>query len=401
MSSESTTYRLVLNAGSSSLKFKLFDGVQDRLILSGMAEKIGEEGSQLLIEKEDGSKIIESYDLSNHSDAMTALVDQWVNLLEDSALGTKVTLVGHRVVHGGEMFKEPVLITNEVKASIEDLSVLAPLHNPANLIGINSAEEVFPAAKQVAIFDTAFHQTMPRHAYRYAVPKEWYKTHAVRAYGFHGTSHKYVSEQAIQHLGLEGKSSKIITLHLGNGCSVSAVKDGECIDTSMGLSPLGGLIMGSRSGDIDPSLYVFLQRKGFSTLDIDRVLNKESGLLALAGNNDLREVGRRFEEGEPDAVLALEMYAYRIRKYIGSYVAALNGLDALVFTAGVGENSALVRKLVCSNLDALGLSLDEQKNKSLEKKTISEIQKSNVEVRILVVSTDEELEILHQATKMM
>jgi acetate kinase len=307
-------------------------------------------------------------------------------------------LVGHRVVHGGEAFTAPVLIDDEVKVKIEELAILAPLHNPANLIGIRSAERVFPKASQVAIFDTAFHQTMPAHAYRYAVPTHWYKEHGVRMYGFHGTSHKYVAEQAMAYLASHGKTENIISLHLGNGCSITAVKNGHCIDTSMGLSPLGGLIMGSRSGDIDPSLYVFLNRKGFSIQEIDRILNKESGLIALAGDNDLREVGKRYEEGDRAAILAIEMYAYRIKKYIGSYVAALNGLDTLVFTAGVGENSALVRKLVCEDMDVFGIQLHEALNNGLKPTKIIEIQKPNASVRILVIPTDEELEILHQAS---
>jgi acetate kinase len=399
--SSNMTYRLVLNAGSSSLKFKLFAGSNDDLILSGLAEKIGEEGSRLQINGIGAANVSINSVMQNHSDAMSALVHNWKKLLDDPELGKKVVLVGHREVHGGELFKEPIRISEEVKKKIEELSILAPLHNPANLIGIRSAEEVFPSAVQVAIFDTAFHQTMPDYAYQYAVPEEWYKNHGVRVYGFHGTSHKYVSQQAINYLGLKSKGSKIICLHLGNGCSVSAVQDGQCIDTSMGLSPLGGLVMGTRSGDIDPSLYVFLERKGLSTQEVDRILNKESGLTALAGNNDLRELSKRYNEGDHKAILALTLYTYRIKKYIGSYIAALNGLDALVFTAGVGENSALIRKLVCQNLEALGLAIDEDKNLLKTSQAIFEIQKSNAAVRILVISTDEELEILHQATRLM
>lgn len=392
-----TKYRLVLNAGSSSLKFKLFDGFKDDVLLSGLAERIGEQGSNLQI-KGLGEDVSVELTLANHKEAMAALVKQWVRLTKDELLGEKVILVGHRVVHGGEKFHAPVLVTQEVKQEIEKLSVLAPLHNPANLTGIVSAELVFPNAKQVAVFDTAFHQSMPAHAYRYAIPDDLYKEFGIRVYGFHGTSHKYVSEQAINYLGLQNKPSKIITLHLGNGCSMAAIKDGKCIDTSMGLSPLAGLIMGTRSGDIDPSLYLLLSQKGYDIAQIDQILNKKSGLIGLTQENDLRELSKRYEAGDDVAILALWMYAYRIKKYIGAYTAALNGLDAMIFTAGVGENSKLMRKLVCDSMNFLGIELDNSRNEMPLKEDIAELNFSSSYTKILVVKTNEELEILHEAT---
>lgn len=392
-----TKYRLVLNAGSSSLKFKLFDGFKDDVLLSGLAERIGEQGSNLQI-KGLGEDVSVELTLANHKEAMAALVKQWVRLTNDELLGEKVILVGHRVVHGGEKFHAPVLVTQEVKQEIEKLSVLAPLHNPANLTGVVSAELVFPNAKQVAVFDTAFHQSMPAHAYRYAIPDDLYKEFGIRVYGFHGTSHKYVSEQAINYLGLQNKPSKIITLHLGNGCSMAAIKDGKCIDTSMGLSPLAGLIMGTRSGDIDPSLYLLLSQKGYDIAQIDQILNKKSGLIGLTQENDLRELSKRYEAGDDIAILALWMYAYRIKKYIGAYTAALNGLDAMIFTAGVGENSKLMRKLVCDSMNFLGIELDNSRNEMPLKEDIAELNFSSSYTKILVVKTNEELEILHEAT---
>lgn len=392
-----TKYRLVLNAGSSSLKFKLFAGFKDDVLLSGLAERIGEQGSNLQI-KGLGEDVSVELTLANHKEAMAALVKQWVRLTKDELLGEKVILVGHRVVHGGEKFHAPVQVTQEVKQEIEKLSVLAPLHNPANLTGIVSAELVFPNAKQVAVFDTAFHQSMPAHAYRYAIPDDLYKEFGIRVYGFHGTSHKYVSEQAINYLGLQNKPSKIITLHLGNGCSMAAIKDGKCIDTSMGLSPLAGLIMGTRSGDIDPSLYLLLSQKGYDIAQIDQILNKKSGLIGLTQENDLRELSKRYEAGDDVAILALWMYAYRIKKYIGAYTAALNGLDAMIFTAGVGENSKLMRKLVCDSMNFLGIELDNSRNEMPLKEDIAELNFSSSYTKILVVKTNEELEILHEAT---
>jgi len=392
-----TEYRLILNAGSSSLKFKLFDGLHDEVLLSGLAERIGEQGSNLQI-KGLGNDILVSQDLPDHKEAMAALVLQWISLTNDKQLGEKVVLVGHRVVHGGDKFQAPVEVTEEVKQEIEKLSVLAPLHNLANLTGIVSAEAVFPNAKQVAVFDTAFHQSMPAHAYRYAIPEELYQEHGIRVYGFHGTSHKFVSEKAIAYLEFEKKPSKIITLHLGNGCSMAAIKDGKCIDTSMGLSPLAGLIMGTRSGDIDPSLYLLLSQKGYNIAQIDQILNKKSGLLGLAKENDLRELSRRYDAGDEVAILALWMYAYRIKKYIGAYTAALNGLDAMVFTAGVGENSKLMRKLVCDSMNFLGIELDNTLNDKPLTEEITELNFSSSYTKILVVKTNEELEILQEAT---
>jgi acetate kinase len=397
---QNATYRLVLNAGSSSLKFKLFDGSSERVLLSGLAERIGEAQGKIVVSPEEGGAVQKEYTLTNHQEALEHLLALWKEVLNDPELGQKVQLVGHRVVHGGERFTQPVRIDTQVKQEIERLSVLAPLHNPPNLTGIQVAEEVFPQAVQVAVFDTAFHQSMPNFAYRYAIPQRFYTEHGIRVYGFHGTSHRYVARKAAAYLGPEN-AQKIITLHLGNGCSMAAVHQGKCVDTSMGLSPLAGLIMGSRSGDIDPSVYLFLEREGYSNQQIDKLLNKESGLIGIAGENDFRELSARVAEGDELAQLAVKMYAYRIKKYIGAYAAALNGIDALVFTAGVGENSALVRELVCADMETLGVKLDLQKNAEKGKQQLRELQQASSKVKILVVPTDEELEILSASTELL
>jgi acetate kinase len=312
-------------------------------------------------------------------------------------LPEEITAIGHRVVHGGERFSQPTVITGEVKEAIAALIPLAPLHNPANLTGIEVAEELFPAATQVAVFDTAFHQTMPARAYRYAVPTYLYEEYGVRVYGFHGTSHLYVSKQAIDYLGKTAAETNLITAHLGNGCSMTAVKGGQSIDTSMGFSPLAGLIMGTRSGDVDPALPYFLGTDlGMSFTEVDRLLNKQSGMLGLTGQNDLREIEERQMNGDEAAQLALEMYAYRIKKYLGAYMAALGRVDALVFTAGVGEKSDIVRGLVCQDLGHLGIMLDAEKNRRGATAAVTEIQAAGSDVKILIIPTNEELEIASQ-----
>ncbi len=324
------------------------------------------------------------------------LTEPGIGIIQDPA---EIGVVGHRVVHGGERFSETTIISPEVKEEIKQLISLAPLHNPGNFQGIEVAEKLFPHATQIAVFDTAFHQTMPEKAFRYAVPTNLYHELGVRVYGFHGTSHKYVAEKAANYLNKP--EAKIITIHLGNGCSIAAVKAGKCIDTSMGFTPLDGLIMGTRSGAIDASVVFYLASKaGLTVEQIDILLNRKSGMLGLTGFSDMREVQKARDAGDADAHLAYEMYAYRIQKYIGSYVAALNGLDALVFTAGVGENDALTRELVCSNMTFFGLQIDLNKNAERSSE-LREINSDAATTKILIIPTNEELEIANQCVQLL
>lgn len=384
---------LVLNSGSSSLKFQLFSMPKETILCSGLIERIGLNDAKFKFET--ASKTIDVVtDISNHKIALELLAKQLLN--KDTGIITSandINIVGHRVVHGGKYFSNTTEITIEVKEKIKSLFSLAPLHNPANLEGIEVAEAIFPEAKQVAVFDTAFHQSIPEHAYKYAIPNTFLEDSNIRLYGFHGTSHKYVSEKAIKTLGK--KESKIITIHLGNGCSITAIKDGKSIDHSLGFSPLGGLIMGTRSGDIDPSIIFHLAKKlGYSLDDINTILQKKSGMLGLTGLSDMRDIQTEAEKGNRDCLLALRMNAYRVKKYIGSYAAILNGLDAIVFTAGIGENSELMRQLICEDLDYLGIDLDIEKNKIRNAQTISS---SHSKVKVLVIPTNEELEIAKQS----
>ena len=311
----------------------------------------------------------------------------------------EIMAVGHRVVHGGEKFSEPTIITAEILNQLKKLSFLAPLHNPANLQGIEIATRVFPEAKQVAVFDTAFHQTIPDFAYRFSIPKKFYEEHGLRVYGFHGTSHSYVSREAASFLEKDLSRFNTITIHLGNGCSIAAIKDGKSVDVSMGLTPVGGLMMGTRSGDIDPGLLIFLgEHLQMSMQEIDQLLNKESGLKGLTGDNDLRNILAKYEKKDTEAVLAVSMYTYRIKKFIGAYTAALGRLDAVIFTAGVGENSGLIRSLVCQNLEILGIDLDQEKNR-LASKSTRLISSTSSQVGVLVVPTNEELEIASQTKR--
>lgn len=395
---------LVINSGSSSIKYQLFDGRSLTPLASGLIEKIGQPAGRVRhgVMKHFDTKAIthtvEDIEIQNHERGLSFMIE----LLMDKEMGVlespdEITAVGHRVVHGGEQFSQPTRINDAVKDTIAQLSPLAPLHNPANLTGIEVAQRLFPAAAQVAVFDTAFHQTMPPQAYRYAVPHELYEKHAVRVYGFHGTSHAYVAKRAIAYLDPNAVQTRLITLHLGNGCSITAVKDGRSVDTSMGFSPLAGLIMGTRSGDVDPALPAFLGNElGLSLTEIDHLLNKRSGLLGLTGQNDLRDIEKRFNQGDEEAALAMEMYAYRIRKYIGAYTAVLGTVDALVFTAGVGENSVLVRQLVCQGLEQSGIVLDTARNKQGRSGPVTEIQALESSTKILIIPTNEELEIAAQ-----
>jgi acetate kinase len=397
---------LVINSGSSSIKYQLFEGQTMRAVASGLVEKIGETTSRVKhnkiqdrgSENQDQQTVTREKKIRDHRQGLSIMVD----LLLDDEMGViespqEITAIGHRVVHGGERFSQPTIITEEVKDAIQALIPLAPLHNPANLTGIMVAQELFPEAIQVAVFDTAFHQSMPAKAYRYAVPNNLYETHGVRVYGFHGTSHLYVTKQAAKYLGKSAENTNLITAHLGNGCSITAVKGGQSVDTSMGFSPLAGLIMGTRSGDVDPALPYFLGTAlGMSFAEIDRMLNKQSGMLGLTGQNDLREIEERQMKGDAEAQLALEMYAYRIKKYIGAYLAALERVHALVFTAGVGEHSDIIRALVCQGLEPLGIALDPQKNAQSKTAEVTEIQATNSASKILIISTNEELEIASQ-----
>jgi acetate kinase len=368
---------LVINSGSSSLKYQLFQMPSNEPIFVGLVERIGVPGSVI----------------SNHGDALREVL----STLSQSGIISgpeDITCVGHRVVHGGEYFSGPTIITEAVKAQIKSLFSLAPLHNQVSYNCIEVAEQTFPNAQQIAVFDTSFHHTLPEYAFRFAIPKSYYTELGVRVYGFHGTSHKYVSSQAAAYL--QNPDAKIISIHLGNGCSMAAIKAGKSIDTSMGFSPLSGLMMGTRSGDIDPSVIFHLFDQGeFTPQSVNNLLNKESGLLGVAGFNDMRDVHKSAEAGNEDARLALALYAYRIKKYIGAYAAVLNGVDALIFTGGVGENDKLMRAAVCAELDYLGIHFDADQNKTAKGK-LFEINPVASLVKVLVVQTNEEFEIANQ-----
>ena len=386
---------LVLNAGSSSIKYQLIEMPSQVIKCVGIIERIGMEDAMFTHEK-NGAKYTETLPILDHEMGLrkieTALMDPKNGVIKST---DEIQAVGHRVVHGGSKFKSTVVVTQEVKDSIRDLFDLAPLHNPANLTGIEIAETIFTSAKQIAIFDTAFHQTMPKEAYQYAIPNTYLDDHNIRAYGFHGTSHKYVSEKAVKYLGK--KSKRIITIHLGNGCSISALKDGKSIENSLGFGPMNGLIMGTRSGDIDQSVVLYLKNKfNKSVEEVNHLLQKESGMKGLTGYSDLREIQNAANNGDENCINALKLASYRIKKYIGSYIAVLNGVDAIVFTAGIGENSSLIRQMSCADLDCIGIDLDISKN-LIRSKEIREIQKDGAKVKILVVPTNEEIEIAKQS----
>lgn len=365
----------------------------NEVICSGMIDRIGLESSNLTYVT-NTNKIEESLPIPNHKIGLQKiarlLMDENVGVIKSTK---EINAVGHRVVHGGSHFSNTTIIDDDVKERIKQLFDLAPLHNPANFEGIIVAEEIFDAAVQVAVFDTAFHQTIPVVAHKYAVPNYLLTENKIRVYGFHGTSHKYVSEKAIDYLE---NSSKIITIHLGNGCSMTAIKDGKSIDTSLGFAPMNGLIMGTRSGDIDQSVIFHLVNSlGYSLADVNTMLQKQSGMLGLTGFSDLRDIESNAGQGNKDCQLALDMNAYRIKKFIGSYAAALNGLDAIIFTAGIGENSSYIRKLVCTDMDFFGIELDEAKNE-IRSKELREINLPKSKTKILVIPTNEEIEIANQ-----
>ncbi|RDV16607.1 acetate kinase [Pontibacter diazotrophicus] len=388
----------VVNSGSSSIKYQLFRMPSETPLCSGLVERIGLDNAAITHQTGTGEeeKVVKrTLSLPDHEAGLLAvtqlLASPEVGMIQDPQ---EIDVVGHRVVHGGEAFAATAFITPAVKAEIKKLFSLAPLHNPSNYLGIEVAERIFTNARQIAVFDTAFHQTMPEKAFRYAIPNAFYTEQRIRAYGFHGTSHKYVSEQAAQYL--QKPEAKLITIHLGNGCSMAAVANGRSIDTSMGFGPLAGLVMGTRSGDIDPSIiFHLINQLGYSPEQVSTLLNKQSGMLGLTGHSDMRDISQEMNEGSHEAALAYDMYAYRIKKYIGAYAAVLNGLDAIVFTAGVGENDATVRADVCQDMDFLGIQLDIEKNQERSKRP-REINTPGSRVKILLIPTNEELEIAQQ-----
>lgn len=393
---------LVINCGSSSLKFQLIDAQTEQWIAKGLCERIGIEGSRLVYTPFGGEKLITEVPMEDHTSAIRYVL----NALTDKETGVvdslqDISAVGHRIVHGGEKFAQATLINQEVLEAIEECNDLAPLHNPANLIGIRACMELMPNTPMAAVFDTAFHQTMPQEAYMYGIPYEYYKKYKIRRYGFHGTSHAYVSKRAAQMLGKAYEDLKIIVCHLGNGASVSAVKNGKCVDTSMGLTPLEGLIMGTRSGDIDPAIIEFLAHKEKLSIDeIMNILNKKSGVLGLSDNmsSDFRDLEDGLTAGNEDAVRTMKAFCYRVAKYIGAYAASMNGVDAICFTAGLGENSPIVRDMVCEYLGYLGVALKEEAN---HKRGVDiEISTPDSKTKVLVIPTNEELAIARETLRL-
>ena len=385
---------LVLNCDSSSIKYKLFDMTTKEVLAQGGIEKIGLVGSFLKLTLPNGEKKILEKDIPEH----TAGIEFILNTLVSPEYGAiksldEINAVGHRMVHGGERFSESVLLNKEVLDAFIACNDLAPLHNPANLKGVNAVSAILPNVPQVGVFDTAFHQTMPDYAYMYAIPYELYEKYGVRRYGFHGTSHRYVSQRVCEFLGVDPKGKKIITCHIGNGGSISAIKDGKCIDTSMGLTPLEGLVMGTRSGDIDAGAVTFIMEKeGLNATGVSNLLNKKSGVLGVSGvSSDMRELEAAVAAGNPKAILAEKMYFYRIKKYIGAYAAALGGVDIILFTGGVGENQANCRSEVCEGLEFMGVKIDLEKNKVRGEEAI--ISADDSKVTVAVIPTDEELMI--------
>ena len=392
---------LVINCGSSSLKFQLIDVETEEVIVKGICDRIAIEGSRFVFSALNKETIDSKIVLKNHADAMKIILET----LTDEKNGViksldEITAVGHRVVHGGERFASSVIINDDVIKAIEECSDLAPLHNKANLTGIQACKKMMPKTPMVAVFDTAFHQTMPEEAYLYGIPYEYYEKYKVRKYGFHGTSHAYVAQRAAVLMEKDQKELKLIVCHLGNGASVTAVKYGKSIDTSMGLTPLEGLIMGTRSGDIDPSVLGYIGNKENKGLEeLMKMLNHDSGLLGLSGgeSSDFRDIVSAYEKDDERAVRALKAFAYRTAKYIGSYIAAMNGVDGICFTAGIGENSGLVREMICNYLTYLGLKLDPDKNEKRGKEQIITTQDSNV--KVMVIPTNEELMIARETYK--
>ena len=386
---------LVLNCGSSSIKYALYNMDTKEVMTSGGAERVGLDGAFVKVKLANGEKKQIMHDIPEHTEGVkfifSLLTDPEIGVIKDLK---EIDAVGHRMVHGGEKFNKSVLLTDEVLKVFEECSDLAPLHNPANLKGVKAVSELMPGLPQVGVFDTAFHQTMPDYAYMYAVPYELYEKYGIRRYGFHGTSHRYVAKRVCDFLGVKPEDKKIITCHIGNGASIAAVDGGQCVDTSMGLTPLEGVMMGTRSGDIDGGAVAFLQKKlGLDADGISDLLNKKSGVLGITElSSDMREVEAACEKGEPKAVLAMNMYNYRIKKYIGAYAAAMGGVDIIVFTAVVGENQWSTRQESCEGLEFLGVKIDKELNKGLRgvEKIIST---ADSKVTVCIIQTDEELMI--------
>ena len=393
---------LVINCGSSSLKYQLINSESEEVLAKGLCERIGIDGSCITHQPKGGEKVKTEIAMPTHTQAVAAVIEK----LTDEKVGVvkslaEIDAVGHRIVHGGEKFASSVVIDEEVMKAIEDCNDLAPLHNPANLIGINSCREIMPDVPMVAVFDTAFHQTMPKKAYLYGLPYEYYEKYKVRRYGFHGTSHDFVSNRVAEIMGRKRKDLKIIVCHLGNGASVSAVKNGKCVDTSMGLTPLEGLIMGTRSGDIDPAIVSFLADKEGKTADeIINICNKKSGVLGLSGgvSSDFRDLAQAAADGNEKADIALKTWAYHVAKYVGAYAAAMNGVDVIAFTAGVGENNVDARAEVCSYLGYLGVTINAEANKKRGEEV--EISTPDSTTKVYVVPTDEELAIARETARL-
>lgn len=389
---------LVINAGSSSLKYQLIDMETETAMAKGLCERIGIDGSKLNHTPNGGEKVVIEKDMKDHSDAikmvLDALVDKEYGVIADMS---EISAVGHRVVHGGEMFSESVIINDEVKKAVSECIPLAPLHNPANLIGIDACEKAMPGVPQVGVFDTAFHQTMPPEAYMYSLPYELYTENKIRRYGFHGTSHKYVSQRAAEMLGVDIEKLNIITCHLGNGSSITAVKGGKSVATSMGLTPLAGTVMGTRCGSIDPAIVKFIaDAKGLDLEGVDELLNKKSGVYGISGvSSDFRDLDKAASEGNKRAKLALDMFVYSVRKYIGQYAIQMGKVDVLVFTAGVGENDGKMREAITDNLEILGVEINKELNSGLRGKE-AEISTPNSKVKVLVIPTNEELMIARE-----
>lgn len=394
---------LVINAGSSSLKYQLIDMDTEAVLAKGLCERIGIEGSKLNHTPEGGEKVVIESPMKDHSDAinmvLAALTDANHGVI---ASMEEISAVGHRVVHGGEVFNKSVVINDQVKAAVEECIPLAPLHNPANLIGIAACEKAMPGVPQVGVFDTAFHQTMPKAAYMYALPYNLYEKYKIRRYGFHGTSHKYVSQEAAKMLGKKPEDLKIITCHLGNGSSITAVDGGKSVDTSMGFTPLPGVCMGTRSGDIDPAIVKFIaDQEGIDLEAVDKILNKESGVYGISGlSSDFRDLEAAAKDGCEKSQLALDMFAYSVKKYVGTYMAALGDVDAIVFTAGIGENTVMMRKAILDGMSAFGIEIDDSKNEKAIRGAQMDISVDGSKVRILVIPTNEELMIAKETLEL-
>lgn len=384
---------LVINCGSSSLKYQLIDSDTDAVLAKGLCERIGIDG-RLVYQKAGNDKEITEASMPTHKEAIQMVLEALTNEKTGAIKSlAEVNAIGHRIVHGGEKFASSAIITDEMIKAVEECNDLAPLHNPANLIGIRVCSELMPNVPQVGVFDTAFHQTMPAKAYLYGLPIEYYKNYKVRRYGFHGTSHSFVSKRAVDFLGLDKDNSKVIVCHLGNGSSISAVQNGKCVDTTMGLTPLEGVVMGTRSGSIDPAIVEYIAKKeNLDLAGVMNVLNKKSGLQGMSGvSSDMRDLRAAAAEGNEDAKNAIEVLCYGIAKYVGGYVAAMNGVDAIVFTAGIGENVGMIREKVCSYLGFLGVTIDAKANEAMGEEVV--ISGADSKVKVAVIPTNEELAI--------